>query len=37
VSYGGSALLITLFSLGILGNIASQGDSTLLVGIGEYE
>jgi cell division protein FtsW len=37
VSYGGSAILATLFSLGILGNIASQGDSKLLAGIGEYE
>jgi cell division protein FtsW len=37
VSYGGSAVLVMLFSLGILGNIASQGDSTLLVGIGEQD
>ena len=37
VSYGGSAILATLFSLGILGNIATQADSSLLVGIGEQE
>ena len=37
VSYGGTAVLVTLFSLGILGNISSQGDSSLLVGIGEQE
>jgi cell division protein FtsW len=37
VSYGGSAILVTLFSLGILENIASQGDSALLAGIGERE
>ena len=35
VSYGGSAILTTLFSLGILANIASQADSTLLAGTGE--
>jgi cell division protein FtsW len=37
VSYGGSAILTTLFSLGILENIASQGDSALLAGIGDRE
>ncbi len=37
VSYGGSAVLVMLFSLGILGNISSQGDSSLLAGIGEQE
>ena len=37
VSYGGSAILATLFSIGILNNIAAQGDSTLLAGIGDYE
>ena len=35
VSYGGSNVLITLFSLGILANISSQGDTSLPVGIGE--
>lgn len=35
VSYGGSAILATLFSLGILANIAMQADSRLLAGIGE--
>lgn len=35
VSYGGSAILATLFSLGILANIALQADSGLLAGIGE--
>jgi len=37
VSYGGSAILATLFSIGILNNIAAQGDSVLLAGIGDYE
>lgn len=37
VSYGGSAILATLFSIGILNNIAGQGDSVLLAGIGDYE
>lgn len=37
VSYGGSNVLVTLFSLGVLGNISSQGDSTLVAGIGEQE
>jgi cell division protein FtsW (lipid II flippase) len=37
VSYGGTAVFVTLFSLGILGNISSQGDSSFLVGIGEQE
>ncbi len=37
ISYGGTAVLATLFSLGILGNIASQGESNLLAGIGEHE
>lgn len=37
VSYGGTSVAVTLFSLGILGNISSQGDSSLLVGIGEQE
>lgn len=37
VSYGGSAVLAILFSLGILGNIAAQGDSTLLAAIGETQ
>jgi cell division protein FtsW len=37
VSYGGSAILTTLFSLGILENIASQGDSAFLAGIGERD
>jgi len=35
VSYGGSAVIVTLFSLGILGNIASQGDSSYLVQMGD--
>jgi len=37
VSYGGSNVLVTLFSLGVLGNISSQGNSNYLVGIGEQE
>lgn len=37
VSYGGSAILVTLLSIGILNNIAAQGDSALLAGIGDYE
>lgn len=37
VSYGGSALLTSLFSLGVLSNIASQGDSNPLVEVGEDE
>jgi len=37
VSYGGSAVLATLFSIGILNNIAAQGDSVLLAGLGDYE
>jgi cell division protein FtsW len=37
VSYGGSALLTMLFSLGILGNIASQGDGSLLARVGEKD
>jgi cell division protein FtsW len=37
VSYGGSAVLTTLFSIGILNNIAAQGDSVLLAGLGDYE
>ncbi len=37
VSYGGSAVLVMLFSLGILGNVSSQGDSSLLAGIGEQD
>lgn len=37
VSYGGSSILATLFSLGILENIASQGDSPLLAGIGDED
>lgn len=35
VSYGGSAAIATLFSLGVLANIASQGVSPLLAGFGE--
>jgi cell division protein FtsW (lipid II flippase) len=37
VSYGGSAVLATLLSIGILNNIAAQGDSVLLAGLGDYE
>jgi len=37
ISYGGTAVMVTLFSLGILGNVAVQGDSKLLAGIGEHE
>jgi len=39
VSYGGSALLTTLFSLGVLSNIASQGDRNplALAAIGDPE
>jgi cell division protein FtsW len=37
VSYGGSALLTTLFFLGVLSNIASQGDRSPLVVIGDHE
>ena len=37
VSYGGSAILVTLLSIGILNNIAAQGESALLAGIGDYE
>jgi cell division protein FtsW len=37
VSYGGSAVLTMLFSLGVLTNIAAQGDSKLLVGIGDHD
>jgi cell division protein FtsW len=37
VSYGGSAILATLLSIGILNNIATQGDSVLLAGTGDYE
>ena len=37
ISYGGSAAMITLLSLGILANIASQGDSSFLADLGENE
>lgn len=35
VSYGGTSVLVTLFSLGILNNISAQGDDSLIAGIGE--
>jgi cell division protein FtsW len=35
VSYGGTSAVVTLFSLGILANIASQGDSSFLADLGD--